>query len=51
MKHIAATGAPIIATGNPGCIGQIRYGAQKSGVDITVVHPITLLALAYRGEL
>jgi glycolate oxidase iron-sulfur subunit len=51
MKHIAATGAPIIATGNPGCIGQIRYGAQKSGVDITVVHPITLLARAYRGEL
>src|SRR5882724_2437055 len=51
MKHIAATGARIVATGNPGCIGQIRYGAQKSGLDIKVVHPITLLARAYRGEL
>jgi glycolate oxidase iron-sulfur subunit len=51
VKHIAATDALIVATGNPGCIGQIRYGAQKSGLDIKVVHPITLLARAYRGEL
>jgi glycolate oxidase iron-sulfur subunit len=51
MKHIAATGAPIVATGNPGCIGQIRYGAQKLGLDIKVEHPVTLLARAYRGEL
>src|SRR5205814_2732905 len=42
MKHIATTGARIVATGNPGCIGQICYGAQKSGLDIKVVHPITL---------
>src|ERR1017187_253212 len=51
VKHIAATGALIVATSNPGCLGQIRYGAQKSGLDIKVVHPITLLARAYRGEL
>jgi glycolate oxidase iron-sulfur subunit len=51
MKHIAATGASIVATGNPGCIGQIRYGAQKLGVKLEIVHPITLLARAYRGEL
>jgi glycolate dehydrogenase iron-sulfur subunit len=51
MKHIAATGALIVATGNPGCIGQIRYGAQKLGLDLEVVHPVTLLARAYRGEL
>src|SRR5664280_2620200 len=43
MKHIAATGAPIVATGNPGCIGQIRYGAEKFGVSVEVVHPVTLL--------
>ncbi len=47
MKHIAATGAEIVATGNPGCIGQIRYGARRFGVNIEVVHPITLLARAY----
>jgi glycolate oxidase iron-sulfur subunit len=47
MKHIAATGAQILATGNPGCIGQIRYGAQKFGLKIEVVHSVTLLARAY----
>lgn len=49
MKHIAATGAAIVATGNPGCIGQIRYGAKKFGVNVEVVHPVTMLARAYRG--
>lgn len=47
MKYIAATGAEIVATGNPGCIGQIRYGAKRFGVNVEVVHPITLLARAY----
>lgn len=51
MKHIAATGASIVATGNPGCIGQIRHGAKRFGMNIEVVHPVTLLARAYRGEL
>ncbi len=50
MKHIAATGASIVATGNPGCIGQLRYGAKKFGVNVEVVHPVTLLARAYRGN-
>jgi glycolate oxidase iron-sulfur subunit len=49
MKHIAATGAPIVATGNPGCIGQLRYGAKKFSVPVEVAHPVTLLARAYRG--
>lgn len=49
MKHIAATGVSIVATGNPGCIGQIRYGAKKFGVNVEVVHPVTLLARAYRS--
>ena len=50
MKQIAATGAPIVATGNPGCIGQLRYGARKFGVNVEVVHPVTLLARAYRSS-
>jgi glycolate oxidase iron-sulfur subunit len=48
MKHIAATGAEIVATGNPGCIGQIRYGAKRFGVKVEVLHPVTLLARSYR---
>jgi len=51
MKHILATGVSIIATGNPGCIGQIRYGAQQLGMSLEIVHPVTLLARAYRGVL
>jgi len=49
MKHIAASGAEIVATGNPGCIGQIRYGAMRFGVNVEVAHPVTLLARAYRS--
>lgn len=49
MKHIAAAGAAIVATGNPGCIGQICYGAKRFGVNVEVVHPITLLARAYKS--
>jgi glycolate oxidase iron-sulfur subunit len=48
MKNIAATGAAIVAAGNPGCIGQLRYGAKKFGVPVEVLHPITLLARVYR---
>ncbi|HUK83238.1 MAG TPA: (Fe-S)-binding protein [Verrucomicrobiae bacterium] len=48
MKHIAATGAQVVATGNPGCIGQLRYGAKRYDVNVQVVHPVTLLARAYR---
>ncbi len=49
MKQIAATGAQVVATGNPGCIGQIAYGARRFGVKVEVLHPITLLARAYRS--
>jgi glycolate oxidase iron-sulfur subunit len=48
MQNIAATGAQIVATGNPGCLNQLRYGANKFGVPVEVVHPVTLLARAYR---
>jgi glycolate oxidase iron-sulfur subunit len=48
MKHIAATGASVVATGNPGCMNQLRYGAKKFGVPVEVAHPVTLLARAYR---
>jgi glycolate oxidase iron-sulfur subunit len=50
MKQIATTGAQVVATGNPGCIGQLRYGATRFGVNVEVLHPITLLARAYRSS-
>jgi glycolate oxidase iron-sulfur subunit len=50
MKHIAETGAHFVAAGNPGCIGQLRYGAQRFRVNAEVVHAVTLLARAYRSS-
>jgi glycolate oxidase iron-sulfur subunit len=50
LKHIETTGAQIVATGNPGCLLQILNGARQRRLSIRVVHPITLLAEAYRAE-
>ena len=48
LKHIQSTGAPIVANGNPGCLLQLINGAKLKGLTLRVVHPITLLAEAYR---
>ncbi len=50
IKHIRSTGATTVATGNPGCLLQLINGAAKEGLHLRVVHPITLLAEAYRAE-
>ncbi len=50
LKHIRSTRASIVATANPGCLLQILNGAKKEGLPARVVHPITLLAEAYRWE-
>lgn len=43
MKNIKNTNAKIVLTGNPGCMGQIKYGTQKFNVDVEVLHPVTLI--------
>ena len=50
LKHIRSTGAETVATGNPGCLLHLENGARKSGLSVRMVHPITLLAEAYRRE-
>ena len=50
VDHIAATGASIVATGNPGCLLQIQNGLRARGMKINAVHPVSLLARAYRHE-
>lgn len=47
MEHIAASGAEAVATGNPGCLLQLRLGARECGLKIEVVHPVELLARSY----
>jgi glycolate oxidase iron-sulfur subunit len=49
LKHIKATQAAVVATGNPGCLLQIVNGAAAAGMKLRVVHPVTLLAEAYRA--
>ena len=48
LKHIKSTGASIVANGNPGCLLQLINGAKQQGLNLRVVHPVTLLAEAYR---
>jgi glycolate oxidase iron-sulfur subunit len=50
LDFIRSTGANTVATGNPGCLLQIVNGARQRGMPLRVVHPITLLAEAYRRE-
>jgi Fe-S oxidoreductase len=44
---IARSGAQLVATGNPGCLLQIRQGLQAAGLSLKVKHPVELLADAY----
>jgi glycolate oxidase iron-sulfur subunit len=48
--HILETGATIVATGNPGCQLQLARGLAERNPDVLVVHPVSLLAAAYRRE-
>ena len=51
LGHLAATGAHIVATANPGCHLQIQDGLRSAGSTATaVVHPVMLLARAYAAE-
>ncbi len=49
VGHIESTGAEVVATGNPGCLLQIMNGLQQKKLSVRVVHPVTLLAEAYRS--
>ncbi|HVF43311.1 MAG TPA: (Fe-S)-binding protein, partial [Pyrinomonadaceae bacterium] len=48
LRHVAETGAHVLATGNPGCHMQIGAGARLRGMDLKVVHPVELLGESYR---
>jgi glycolate oxidase iron-sulfur subunit len=47
IKNIAATGADLVVTGNPGCLLQIQAGLRMSRLPIKVIHTVDLLAQAY----
>lgn len=52
LDHIAATGASVLASGNPGCLLQLENGMRRDSrlAQVRACHPIELLAEAYRRE-
>ena len=47
VSDVRATGAPCVATGNPGCMMQIGAGLILAGSRMEVVHPVELLDESY----
>src|SRR5580658_3036567 len=50
LKHIVATKAAVVATGNPGCLAHMANGIRRQKIPVRLAHPVTLLAEAYRAE-
>lgn len=50
MKNIKNTSAKIVLTGNPGCMGQIKQGANKFNVDVEVLHPVTFIKRMLKSQ-
>jgi glycolate oxidase iron-sulfur subunit len=50
LDNVAATGASVLATANPGCFVQLAAGLRRRKMDVTLVHPLSLLARAYEME-
>jgi len=47
LEALAVADPDWIASGNPGCLMQLRSGAEASGLRAHIVHPIELLDLSY----
>ena len=48
LRNVKASGASLLATGNPGCQMQIGAGACVRGMELKVCHPVELLDESYR---
>jgi glycolate oxidase iron-sulfur subunit len=48
INNIEKTGADVVASANPGCSVQLQAGLRQSNRSWKIVHPISLLAEAYR---
>jgi glycolate oxidase iron-sulfur subunit len=50
LANIAATSAPLVVTGNPGCLMQIGAGLKQAKMRARVVHPVDVLDASYEAE-
>jgi glycolate oxidase iron-sulfur subunit len=49
VRHVLATASDVVATGNPGCILQLRSGIRLAGSQVPVVHLVELVDASIRG--
>jgi glycolate oxidase iron-sulfur subunit len=49
IEAVHSVNPDVVASGNPGCLLQIGMGVRKAGLEVELVHPVELLARAYRG--
>jgi glycolate oxidase iron-sulfur subunit len=47
LDNVAQSGAELVVAANPGCLLQMRAGALARGLDVTIEHPIDVLARAH----
>ncbi len=47
LDALEAAAPDVVATGNPGCLMQLRAGVRSRGLRLRVEHPISLLDAAY----
>ncbi len=47
IEAVRKSGCDTVATGNPGCILQLRTGLREARLRVKVVHPVQLLAESY----
>jgi glycolate oxidase iron-sulfur subunit len=50
LDAIRASGASVVATGNPGCLMHIGAGLLRHGIAAETRHPVELLDDAYRAQ-
>jgi glycolate oxidase iron-sulfur subunit len=49
LDNLISTGAQVVASGCPGCQMQLNTAVRRGGLDMRVVHPVTLLDEAYEA--
>jgi glycolate oxidase iron-sulfur subunit len=49
VGHALATGADVIASGNPGCMIQLQANLKQAGSSVRVRHIVELLDMAYQA--
>jgi glycolate oxidase iron-sulfur subunit len=49
VRNVLATAPDLVATGNPGCLLQLRSGLQLAGSQVPVIHLVEVVDASIRG--